>query len=138
MTDAKLKPAILIVSDTASLDPTSDRAGPVLTEAFAEASITWACPLIKIVPDVVKDIQEAICAWTDNEEFCNLIITTGGTGFAVNDYTPEVRIVLSTALSFPVIFLYRIILTVSFFGLSTLQYILSNHLQLVTGSVVSP
>ena len=92
MTDAKLKSAILIVSDTASLDPTSDRAGPVLTKAFEEASITWASPLIKIVPDVVRDIQEAICEWTDNEEFFNLIITTGGTGFAVNDYTPEVRI----------------------------------------------
>ncbi|KAN0069463.1 hypothetical protein V8E54_012478 [Elaphomyces granulatus] len=79
------------MGDTASLDPTSDRAGPILTATFEEldASTIWASPVIKIVPDSVIDIQREICQWTDSEEFFNLILTTGGTGFAINDFTPE-------------------------------------------------
>jgi len=90
MTDGKLKPAILIISDTASQDPSSDKAGAALTATFA-AEGSWEDPVTKIVPDNVLDIQRTICNWTDGEEFFNLIVTTGGTGFAVKDNTPEVR-----------------------------------------------
>lgn len=50
----------------------------------------WEVVEIKIVGDVVLDIQRAITGWADREEPPNVIITTGGTGFAVHDSTPEV------------------------------------------------
>jgi predicted ATP-grasp superfamily ATP-dependent carboligase len=43
-----------------------------------------------IVPDDVQRIQRHILQWTDAEDYFNLIITTGGTGFAQKDHTPEV------------------------------------------------
>ena len=91
----RLKPGILIVSDTASRDPSSDKSGAVLTETFSsDGGDKWSAPVVKIVPDSVTEIQRAVQQWTDLEDYCNLIVTTGGTGFAVKDNTPEVRYVL--------------------------------------------
>lgn len=91
MTSPKLKPAILIVSETASKDPASDRSSSILEEVFASAGDAWAEPISKIVADDVREIQSAIQAWTDREEMAvHLIVTSGGTGFAEKDVTPEV------------------------------------------------
>jgi gephyrin len=89
-TNKTLKPVIIVISDTASQDPTTDKAGPVLSSVFAESSNTWEKPIVRIIPDNVLDIQRLICQYADGEEICNLIITSGGTGFAVKDTTPEV------------------------------------------------
>jgi hypothetical protein len=87
----KLTAAILIVSETASQDPASDRSAATLTSSFAEDSTTgWGVPATKIVRDDVLEIQRAVTGWTDGEDFANLVVTTGGTGFAVKDVTPEV------------------------------------------------
>ena len=87
----KLTATILIVSDTASKDPSTDRAGATLAEIFAaDGGGAWDVPVTKIVPDDVLEIQRNILQWTDGDDFVNLIITTGGTGFAVKDRTPEV------------------------------------------------
>lgn len=91
MAETKLKPAILIVSDTASQNPASDKTVDVLTASFAAAGpSTWESPVTKIVPDNVLDIQRTICNWTDGPDWFNLILVSGGTGFAVKDNTPEV------------------------------------------------
>lgn len=91
MAESNLKPAILIVSDTASENPSSDKTVDTLRTSFAAAgSSTWESPVTKIVPDDVLEIQRAICNWTDGPDWFNLILLTGGTGFAVKDNTPEV------------------------------------------------
>lgn len=91
MAETKLKPAILIISDTASQNPASDKTVNVLSTSFAVAGPgTWESPVTKIVPDSVLDIQRAICDWTDGPDWFNLILLSGGTGFAVKDNTPEV------------------------------------------------
>lgn len=91
MADKKLRAGILIVSDTAFRDPSTDKAGDALRETFAsEGGDKWDAPLVKIVPDDVLDIQRTISQWADGDGFLNLIVTTGGTGFAVKDNTPEV------------------------------------------------
>jgi gephyrin len=91
---SKLQAAILIISDTASKDPSTDLSAAALTAVFSElGNDKWTAePLVKIVPDDVLAIQRAVLAWTDNaagEKVVNLIVTTGGTGFAVRDITPE-------------------------------------------------
>ena len=91
MAATKLRAAVLIVSDTASENPSSDRVGETLvTSLTGPASSTWKHPVTKIVPDQVLDIQRAVCEWADGPDSFNLIITSGGTGFAVKDNTPEV------------------------------------------------
>lgn len=85
---------MLIVSDTAAADPSTDKAFPVLKETFAQDGAgKWAEPLVEIVQDDILDIQRVVRTWTDNEVtgdgLVNLIVTTGGTGFARRDFTPE-------------------------------------------------
>jgi len=87
MAHPKLRAAILIVSDTASADPTTDKCIPVLEQGFGDA---WEILDKSIVPDSVESIQGYIKKWSDSDEYANCIITSGGTGFAVKDNTPEV------------------------------------------------
>ncbi|KAK6819550.1 molybdenum cofactor synthesis domain-containing protein [Apiospora arundinis] len=87
-----LKVALLIVSTTAAKDPSLDASGAVLKDVIEqEGGGRWQLVDTKIVPDVVAQIQRQIMLWADVAvpEGINLILTTGGTGFAVADHTPE-------------------------------------------------
>ncbi|KAJ6148177.1 hypothetical protein N7497_010159 [Penicillium chrysogenum] len=79
--ETKLKAAILIVSDTASEDPASDKVVDALRPILAAEG--------KIVPDDVFQIQQSIYDWADSPNWYNLILLSGGTGFAIKDNTPE-------------------------------------------------
>jgi gephyrin len=85
-----LRVAILIVSDTASQDPTTDKCVPELHAVFHEAGSHWNIVHTQIVPDDPNAIQLFVRQWTDGNEFANCIITSGGTGFGTKDRTPEV------------------------------------------------
>ncbi|CAK4030391.1 probable gephyrin [Lecanosticta acicola] len=86
----KLRAAILVVSETASKDPSTDKCIPVLQQVFAESGgDQWTAETTSIVPDNVLQIQRAITKWTDAEDHVNLIVSSGGTGFAQKDVTPE-------------------------------------------------
>ena len=86
-----LKAAILIVSTTASKDPSTDSSGGILKDVFEQdGGGKWEVTDTKIVGDEVLEIQRSIRNWADRDDDVNLIITTGGTGFAVHDSTPEV------------------------------------------------
>ncbi len=88
-----LKAAILVVSTTASKDPSADSSVGILKDVFKqEGGGKWEVVDQKIVGDEVLDIQRSIMSWADREDAVNLIISTGGTGFAVHDSTPEVSI----------------------------------------------
>ncbi|KAI4952259.1 hypothetical protein J4E91_003721 [Alternaria rosae] len=89
-TDSKLKAAILVVSETASEDPSTDKCIPVLKKAFGDlGNDQWDVSETEIVPDNALAIQKTIKSWTDSPEPINLIVTSGGTGFATKDVTPE-------------------------------------------------
>ncbi|KAJ4164925.1 hypothetical protein LMH87_006578 [Akanthomyces muscarius] len=88
--DSSLTAAILIVSTTAALDPLTDASAAVLREVLdIDGAGKWTVADEKIVSDNVIDIQKQIMQWTDGPDAPNFIITTGGTGFAVSDATPE-------------------------------------------------
>jgi gephyrin len=90
-TDQKLKAAILVVSETASQDPSSDKCIPILKDVFGNlGNEQWNIAETEIVPDSVLAIQKTIRKWTDGADPINLIISSGGTGFATKDVTPEV------------------------------------------------
>src|SRR5258708_7504376 len=91
MSSQNLKAAILIVSTTASKDPSADSSGEILKDVFEkEGGGKWVVVDTKIVGDEVLDIQRSLMNWADQIDPPNLIISTGGTGFAVHDSTPEV------------------------------------------------
>ncbi|KAI5921552.1 hypothetical protein F4810DRAFT_677635 [Camillea tinctor] len=86
-----LKVALLVVSTTAARDPSTDSSERVLGDVLEkEGGGKWQLVDTKIVPDVVTQIQRQIMLWADvAAEPVNLILTTGGTGFATSDSTPE-------------------------------------------------
>lgn len=88
---SKLRAALLIISETASKDPSTDKGIPALQDVFSRlGGNRWAANETRIVPDNVQDIQRTIMQWTDGEHPLNLVVTSGGTGFTQKDVTPEV------------------------------------------------
>jgi molybdopterin biosynthesis enzyme MoaB len=89
-----LKAAILIVSDTASAVNSADKTGPLLEEIFTtNCNAGWEVVETKIIPDDSLEIQRAITGWADSngdDVLMNCVVTSGGTGFARRDLTPEV------------------------------------------------
>jgi gephyrin len=91
MASPSFKVALLIVSDTASNDPSTDKCIPVLQEVFKTTNAEWEVVSTEIVPDQLEAIQTFVKRWSENEDWVNCILTSGGTGFAVKDVTPEVN-----------------------------------------------
>jgi molybdopterin biosynthesis enzyme MoaB len=102
MSSSALRAAVLIVSTTAAQDPSTDASEAVLRDVLEqEGGGKWELVDTKIVPDVVVQIQRQIMSWADaaGDHGINLILTTGGTGFATSDSTPEVTIWLPFSTS---------------------------------------
>lgn len=84
-----LKVAILTVSDTCAKDASQDKTGPKLASVFqAQTHRAWQVAKTATCPDDIDEIQGIIKTWTDQERY-DLVVTAGGTGFAVRDVTPE-------------------------------------------------
>ena len=76
---------IITVSDRASEGAYEDLGGPALKEAALAKG--WNVLSEAIVPDEIGRVQETIRAFS--AQGCGLILTTGGTGIAARDVTPE-------------------------------------------------
>lgn len=98
MAQSRLRAAILIVSDTASQDPRTDECAPVLREIFTAAGGQWQIAVTHILADEVDAIRKFVKRWTDEDDWANCIVTSGGTGFAPKDITPEVRTAIKICL----------------------------------------
>jgi gephyrin len=93
MNTSKLRAAILIISETASQDPSSDKCTTILQDVFETVgNDQWEVSVTQIIPDDILEIQRFVTRWTDGEDSVNLIISSGGTGFALKDSTPEVKL----------------------------------------------
>ena len=78
---------ILTVSDRASHGAYADEGGPTIRDYLAEVLASPWEPLMRLVPDELQAIVAAIQDLAAAS--CCLVVTTGGTGPAPRDVTPE-------------------------------------------------
>ncbi|XP_074471361.1 gephyrin b isoform X9 [Sebastes fasciatus] len=103
--DHQIRVGVLTVSDSCFRNLAEDRSGVNLKDLIHDPSLDVRKPKFstsiqgntglggmitayKIVPDEIDEIKETLVDWCDEKEL-NLILTTGGTGFAPRDVTPE-------------------------------------------------
>ena len=77
---------ILTLSDRSARGERPDRSGPVLAELINNQG--WIVVAQRILPDDESSISAGLIEWADSGSF-DIILTTGGTGFALRDVTPE-------------------------------------------------
>ena len=79
---------ILTVSDRASRGVYEDKGGPAIRDCLTEIlSCIWE-PVTRVIPDEQPVIEATLIELCDHEDCC-LVVTTGGTGPAKRDVTPE-------------------------------------------------
>lgn len=79
---------ILVASDRAYAGVYADRGGTAIIDYLTEVLKTPWRPVMRLVPDEKSGISRALIELADHEN-CSLIVTTGGTGPAPRDVTPE-------------------------------------------------
>lgn len=82
------KIGILTVSDRASRGEYEDKGGPAIAACLAEILTNQWEPVARVIPDEEPLIELTLKELCD-EEGCCLVVTTGGTGPAKRDVTPE-------------------------------------------------
>lgn len=93
--DRPLRIGLVSASDRASSGVYADQGIPALTEWFARALTTPHRIESRLVPDEGPLIEAALIELVD-ELLCDLIVTTGGTGPARRDVTPEATLAVAT------------------------------------------
>ena len=83
--NASITVGIITISDRASAGKYDDLGGPALKKFSQEAR--WQVLAEAVVPDDLQRIQQTIRSFS--QQGCGLILTTGGTGIASRDVTPE-------------------------------------------------
>ena len=81
----EIRVGIITISDRAARGEYDDLGGPALKKAAD--GFGWKTIGERLVPDEKREIQRAIRELTGAE--CHLVLTTGGTGVAARDVTPE-------------------------------------------------
>lgn len=83
-----MKIGILTISDRASRGEYEDKGGPAIIACLREVlSCEWQ-PHALVIPDEQEQIEATLKALCDDEDCC-FVVTTGGTGPAKRDVTPE-------------------------------------------------
>lgn len=79
---------IVTISDRASSGVYEDKSGPAIVACLKEIlSCDWDAA-VRLIPDEQDRIEATLQALCDDEDCC-LVVTTGGTGPAQRDVTPE-------------------------------------------------
>jgi len=84
----KIRVGIVTVSDRASRGEYEDRGGPAIREYLTEVLTSEWTGVCRVIADDQSQIQSTLCELCDQEGCC-LVVTTGGTGPAARDVTPE-------------------------------------------------
>ena len=80
------KAAVLTISDSVSAGTRADRSGPAVRERLEQ--LGWSVAVMEVIPDVISEIGERLATLADGGQV-SAIFTTGGTGVAPRDVTPE-------------------------------------------------
>jgi molybdopterin adenylyltransferase len=90
---------ILVVSDRASRGIYEDKSGKAVGDFLEKVIRSNWIVIFKIIPDGAESVANALIELSDREG-CDLVLTTGGTGPAQRDLTPEgTRLVISRELA---------------------------------------
>ena len=81
-----LRFAVLTVSDRSARGERADASGPALIKLIESQG--WEVRRSGILPDDQGSLRETLAVWADSGDV-DIILTTGGTGFAPRDVTPE-------------------------------------------------
>jgi molybdopterin adenylyltransferase len=82
------KIGILTISDRASRGEYEDKGGPAMRAWFERVLTSEWEAVARVIPDEQALIEKTLIELADVEG-CSLIVTTGGTGPALRDVTPE-------------------------------------------------
>ena len=89
--DNPVKIGVVTVSDRASRGEYEDKGGPAIVEFLEQHIANGWTPVSRVIPDVRETIASTLIELADVEQCC-LIVTTGGTGPAPRDVTPEATV----------------------------------------------
>lgn len=78
---------ILTVSDRSAAGVYQDKSGPIIRQLVTER-LKAVVEQTATVPDELEQIKNRLLTWVEQDRL-DLILTTGGTGFAPRDITPE-------------------------------------------------
>jgi molybdopterin adenylyltransferase len=78
--------AVLTISDSVSAGTRTDRSGPALRERLEQ--LGWRVTVMEAIPDEAAAIRARLATLADGGQIA-AIFTTGGTGVALRDVTPE-------------------------------------------------
>ena len=82
-----MRVGILTISDRSASGERPDDSGPLIRE-LAQSHFNAEITQTAVIPDELALIRDTLAGWCDTGEL-DLILTTGGTGFAPRDVTPE-------------------------------------------------
>eukprot|EP00906_Rhabdomonas_costata_P004521 RCo006664 len=82
-----LRAGVLTVSDRCTAGTAVDKSGPAIVEML-RSQLKCTVERTATVSDDISEIQKVLISWCDKEAL-DLVLTTGGTGFAPRDVTPE-------------------------------------------------
>lgn len=88
MSQTPARIGIVTVSDRASRGEYEDLGGPAIRAWFEQVLISPWEPVARVIPDELGTIEATLIELCDKQGCC-LVVTTGGTGPAVRDITPE-------------------------------------------------
>jgi molybdopterin adenylyltransferase len=94
MTKEFIKIGLVSISDRASSGVYEDLGLPTLKDWLDSALITPYQMVARLIADEQDEIESTLIDLVDNED-CSLILTTGGTGPALRDVTPEATLAVA-------------------------------------------
>jgi molybdopterin adenylyltransferase len=84
--ESLIRVGVLVISDRCWRGETVDESGPAIRGALDMTA--YVVTVDAIVPDEPVEIAAILREWADGD-LCDVILTTGGTGFTARDTTPE-------------------------------------------------
>ena len=94
MTHDSIRIGLVSISDRASTGVYEDKGLPALQAWFSDVVANPAEFVTRLIPDEQAQIEQALIELADTER-CSLILTTGGTGPALRDVTPEATLAVA-------------------------------------------